>query len=183
VEDRVRVLRAMSGGAGFGEYEAAFRRVHGEGASAIGSRTLAEDAELVGIRPPSPEPEPEQDATARAREALAVLDRVARLSVIPCACGLAIKLPVDWGEAQVTCPRCRRVHDVAEAHPAGIGEPTPLPPADEPPQSHRREGAGWDAFNCRCGHRFELSPEFVADHVTCPQCGRDIRIEDGKSIE
>jgi heat shock protein HtpX len=121
LEDRVRVLRAMTGGAGFGQYDAAFRAAHGAGgAGVVGGRTLAEEGELVGLREPTPEakPDPGQqapDAVARARQAVGVFDRAARVRTISCPCGLAIKLPPDWKDPQVRCPRCGRQHALAEA--------------------------------------------------------------------
>ncbi|MCE5229919.1 M48 family metallopeptidase [bacterium] len=112
IEERIQILRTMSGGAGFAEYQAACERVHGKGV--IGGDTLKQ-AEAVALRAPSAEDEPRVRADAgiaRTREALGVLDRGAGLLTIACACGMTLKVRPDDPRTMIACPRCGRVHQI-----------------------------------------------------------------------
>jgi heat shock protein HtpX len=188
-EKRVKILRSMAG-AGYGEYEAAWRRIQGEGAEpVIGARTLAE-ADAAPVRDPSP-PSEAPDAEggiARAREAVRALDRVAGLLIVPCACGLAIKLPAAalQGGGSFACPRCGRPHEPAEGVAPDRAEEMRQAQAakardgaaasDAPPRVVHRRG-GWETIECACGRRIPLSPRFKQARMNCPACGRGFAFE------
>lgn len=173
--DRIRILRSMAG-AGLAAYEEAYRRVHGGRKSCIGRRSLA-DAADAAIRPPSPEPATRAQAVARAQAAGELLDRVLGMVVVPCLCGVRLKLPADAARAAIRCPRCGRTHAVPRA------EPRPAEPGAGPrggpaaPLRYRRRGTGWEAFQCgACGHTVQIGPTFAADSVCCPKCHRRIEV-------
>jgi len=52
------------------------------------------------------------DPAQQLREAKDILNQAARFATIACACGLRIKLPPDFNQKEITCPRCGRVHEV-----------------------------------------------------------------------
>lgn len=170
-EERVRILRGMAG-AGFAAYEEAYRQVRGGAEPCIGATTLR-DAEAVEVRDPAPESDDPADAVARAQEVGRILDHVVSLVVIPCACGVRLKLPPDFGADRLTCPRCGRGHVVPKA------ESSPPAAAASPPEPlrYRRTSAQWESFRCTCGHPVQLSPKFSAPFVQCPKCRRRIAVE------
>jgi heat shock protein HtpX len=177
---RIRILRSMSGGAGYVDYENAYRKLRGAKERLIGLRTLAESKSLPQ-RGPSQNSE---SAVERSRDVAGILDRLAQYITLACACGVAIKVPPGLDQRALRCPRCARQHDVPQAEPA----PPPAPaaggaPAGDPPPPLRfeRRGEGWESFQCACGHVIQLSPEFVSPSTRCRKCKRSIEIADARS--
>ena len=173
-EQRIRVLRGMAG-AGLAAYEAAFQQTRGK--SCLGPRTL-QDSTDVPIRAAAPEPAGREQAVARARAVGELLDKVLPFVVIPCPCGVRLKLPPDSKRASITCPRCGREHEVPQAAggslAANAGPPGPSPAAA--PLEYHRKGTGWESFQCPCGGTVQLSPSFGAPEAVCPKCGQVIRV-------
>lgn len=172
-KDRVRILRSMAG-AGFAAYEAAFRQVRGKGAACIGQRTLEGD-ESVALRKTAAEPETRQQVIERAKAVGEILDHVLTFTIIPCVCGVKLKLPPDFKRASLKCPRCGRRHDVPKSQ--GASPSKKGAPAGDVPMRYKRRGSGWESFQCgACGHPVQLSPRFEASSIACPKCHRQIEI-------
>jgi len=184
-KDRVRILRSMAGGAGFAEYDSAYRQAHG-GRGVLGARTLAE-ADQADVRQASAEPA--KDDLTRAREAVDILHRTGGYLMLPCACGLKIKVPPAYRKDQITCPLCSKVHAVPTAALAGVLEAaeaadTPDAPRARPPATTTRRPAHfthtpgqWSSFRCPCGGTVQVSPSFRGSAVTCGRCRRRIQID------
>jgi heat shock protein HtpX len=167
---RVEILRRMAGGANYAAYEAAYEAVVGTKQALIGGRTLEAD-DPVPLREPAPEPAGAADELAEAsREVLDLLDREAGFSLIPCACGVRMKLPPEYDGDTVTCPRCGRERALARVE---------IPPTPEPqaPLVFRRTTEGWESFKCACGRTVQLGPGFNAPRVRCPGCDRSIAVK------
>ena len=167
-EKRIAVLEAMSGGAGWLDYENAFKKINGAGclpASVTGA------GETVAMRKASAEADPKAAAVDRARAATDLLDRFAGLLLIPCACGVRIKAPAGSGHKELSCPKCGTRHEI----PRAGQDPTAK---KEAPQTltHRRQGQGWDSFECACGRAHQISPAMRAGRISCPRCKRKIEI-------
>lgn len=177
--ERIKVLRSMAG-ADYTAYEEAYRRVHGSNEHCVDSRTL-ESAEQIAIREATPEPTAKASAVERAQAVGQLLDRVLPLVVIPCPCGVRLKLPPDFKRDTLACPRCGRQHTVP--HAAGTtksGESNRVP--DRPGQQsmrYERRGTGWESFRCACGHTVQLSPRFSANETVCSKCHQRIAIIPG----
>lgn len=114
-ERRIRILRSMAGGAGYLEYESAYRQVCGEKRQCIGDGTLQEEEQLISARAATPEKESKKQAIEQAREVGDLFDRLAHFLFIPCACGVRIKIPPDFKRRKIPCPHCGRKHDLSEA--------------------------------------------------------------------
>lgn len=177
-ENRIRVLRSMAGGAGLAQYEEAYRKVHGKGRGLLASRTIRDDAG-ASMRPPCADAEPVQGAVQRGREALDFLDRLSGLLLIPCACGMRIKLPEGYRKQSIQCPRCGTVHPLPGVAESGVSGSESVRPAAEPSESgvYQRRSTGWESFQCSCGKTLQLSPNFAGTHVRCKGCGRKIEVE------
>src|SRR5208283_3144620 len=121
---RIRILQAMAGKAGFVDYEAAFHQVQGQGRSCLDQRTVDSEGSLEA-RPATPGDQPvEDDAVTRAREVGNLLGRIGQFLYLPCACGVNIKVPPDFPGETVACPRCGAVHEVPRAKPQAAPEKT-----------------------------------------------------------
>jgi len=179
-EERVRVLRAMAGGAAYSDYEAAYSRV--SGGHLIGQRTLA-DSERVAVREASAEPEKED--LAKAREAVDILHRLGGFLLMRCACGWKIKVPPAYKGSHVRCPGCGKQiaipTAVFAAAAAAAGEAGDVEAGTEgrevPPPVFRHRSGQWESFRCRCGETVQLSPSFSAPAVQCRACGQTTKVE------
>ncbi len=171
LEKRIAILNGMAG-AGLMDYESAYKNVMGQQNQCLGAATLKNETRMK-MRSPTPDIEPKAGAVDRAREALDVLNRAAGFLILPCACGVRIKVPPRFKRDSIRCPRCGKASDVPKADdrrgPAAPGEPKEA--------VFRRRGDGWESFKCACDRTIQLSPAFVADRVSCKHCGRHIRIE------
>lgn len=110
--DRIRVLRALTGDVSLAAYEAAFQQTH-NGQNVMQANTV-QGAAPVTVREASPAVA-EHTPVQQWRAAQNVVQRTAGYLTIPCECGVNLKVPQNFGQLSVTCPKCNRQH--------------PLPPA------------------------------------------------------
>ncbi len=168
---RVKILRGMGGGAGFAEYEQAYRQQHGDRSHCLDSKTLG-SAESLAVREPTPEPKPSKaQAIERARDVAGLLDRMTNFIGIACVCGVNLKLPPAFNRPNLKCPRCGRQHEVPTAK-SSTEKNTPT----EKELTYKRKGGGWESFKCSCGAVIQLSPKFGAKFASCRKCSRHIKI-------
>lgn len=113
-ENRIQILRAMGGGVGYVDYDAAYRKITGR-AGCIGKRTLAEDRpEAARAAAPQP-PETREERVTRSREVGNLVSRLDGYTRMQCACGVGIKIPPGSAWTSVPCPRCGRDNPVSPA--------------------------------------------------------------------
>ena len=108
-----------------------------------------------------------------------------------CACGLKIKIPPDFKQDKITCPRCGCQLDVPsrdlKSSAVIIGTVTAAQKAQQKPDSTQtenhiekpfyvRKGKGWESLSCPCGNLIQISPSFSGNYVVCPRCGRKIEV-------
>jgi heat shock protein HtpX len=168
---RVKILRSMGGMAGFADYESAYRKVTGKGSGLLGSSVL-KSAKSVPAREAAAEAGKKKDAMERAREVTDLLDRMVQFLLIPCMCGVRIKVPQGFNRDTIPCPRCGRKHPVPRAESAEkiVGGPG----KDKKTLQYHRQGKGWESFKCSCGKTIQISPAFDSDTVKCHGCKRNI---------
>ncbi len=175
-EQRVRILRSM-GGAGWVDYEKAYRRVVGTRRRCLNPKTVASERS-VSLRAAAAGSEAANEAVERIHEVGALLDRWVNVVLIPCPCGLRIKVPPEFRRPVIQCPRCSRSHKLPVAGPVSdsnaasnalmVSEPSEL--------QYQKKTPGWDSFRCRCGRVLHLSPRFRVPRIKCASCGEKIRI-------
>ena len=113
ISERVRILRAMAGGASLRDYDSAFRRVHGGGKGAFSPAALAAAPGAVALRGAAPEEAPAelaQDKVERTREVQDMMWRLNSYRTIECKCGTKLKVPPNLKRPNIQCPHCGRVH-------------------------------------------------------------------------
>jgi heat shock protein HtpX len=150
-------------------------------------------------RAPGAQGQSEKDKT---RDVMDLMRAVNGYAFLMCACGLKIKVPPEFDQPQIKCPRCGRENEIpkaqvnefaqvaaavgaivgAQTKPATGEVPFAQPAAggstgaDAPLEYHRRANKEWESFSCSCGHLLQLSPIFSASEVRCPKCSRITRI-------
>jgi len=185
---RIKVLRAMGGGAGYVDYAAALEKIERGKVRLAALEQARMQEERIAARGPSPPEDRQNDAAARARETMDLLDRFANFILIPCACGLRIKTPPEYDRGTVICPRCERVNAVPHAHrPETEAGGEKAPQEEQPgPASVRdqggaleydRRGEDWESFKCACGQVIQLGPNFPLDYTVCARCERRIELK------
>jgi len=188
--ERIKILRAMTRGAAFSDYVKAYWAVTKTRAPLIPAADLmaGERVELRG---------PENGAGLDAIDAKHAADIIRGLhafAFIACACGMQLKVPPEWPDAQIRCPRCSRTHavkapDAAEtektlksASAFSRREPGAAIPLMPPQHTVRIPGA-WQVVACRsCGVSQQISPSFSPGYLMCRKCGQMIILtQEGKS--
>ena len=132
IQERVRILRSMGGGASYFAYAAAASKVGGKSAVHIPATALAAEkaanlstqparagaAALTAQAADSPGAagearQPEPTARQRSLEAGDLVRRMHDFRFVTCSCGLKMKIPPDYTKPQVKCPRCSKIHSLA----------------------------------------------------------------------
>jgi heat shock protein HtpX len=111
ISERVRILRNMSHGASYKDYSDAFTR-------ATNSKTIIPPTALkkedVAVRQATAKPEKQQPVEKQMRQVGDIMRRVNQFIFLTCACGLKLKIPPNFKSDKVKCPRCQRMHELAD---------------------------------------------------------------------
>jgi len=110
ISKRVKILRSMAGGAGFIDYEKAFRQITGK--QNVIPQDAVKDAQPVPLRAASEET---GDHTQRVRETTDALWKLSNYGFIACPCGVTLKIPPGFKLPSIQCPRCHRTHQAGAA--------------------------------------------------------------------
>jgi heat shock protein HtpX len=106
-EDRIRVLRGMTGSSSYHAYEQAYRNLHNnQGVLSAGTLKTAQDQ---AIRQPTAG---KHDTKKSMRDIKDILHRVEGYAVLACSCGMKMKIPKGMDQPKIDCPRCGRTHTI-----------------------------------------------------------------------
>jgi heat shock protein HtpX len=187
ITERIRILRSMMHGVNYRDYQKAFSEIKGKTSPLIPTSDLLE-AKRIHVRKASVEKRPEAPGKRKqARELGDLLRAVNKYAFLVCACGLKMKVPPDFGEPKISCPRCGREIEVPFAELAAVTAAAGAVTAEEDSQKDLRAGTpdrqtyvrksqGWESFSCSCGRLLQISPAFSASSILCKDCGRKIEI-------
>ena len=113
IQERIRILRAMAGGASYINYDQAFRQVKNTRSGIISDKTAAAVG-TVGLRGPTAEgpveTAPLDNKVTRTREVNDMMYRMNDYETINCECGARLKVPPSMQGTVIKCPRCGRPH-------------------------------------------------------------------------
>lgn len=109
ISERVRILRGISGGANYIDYQNAFNKIKRGKESLIPSSGLA-DQTAVGLKDATVTPVTLGLNKQTKRDTGDIMMKVNQYSFINCSCGLKIKIPPDYKQNELFCPRCGRRH-------------------------------------------------------------------------
>jgi len=113
IEERIRILRNMTHGAAFADYEKTYEAVTKR--SPIVPKS-ALDNEQVSIREGTTEPKSTQTAKKQARQIGDIMRKVNQFAFLTCVgCGLKMKIPPNYKHEKVQCPRCKQISPVPQS--------------------------------------------------------------------
>jgi heat shock protein HtpX len=114
ISERVRILRAMAGGASFAEYNTAYKQVRNTGKGVMPPSALAfSKYGVTSIREAEPQRMNErQYKIDQTREISDVLWRQNNYKTIRCECGTRFRIPPGFKSNKVRCPHCGIVHQI-----------------------------------------------------------------------
>lgn len=181
ITERIAILRSISGGIGYLNYQKAFSKVRGSNDRLLPSSAL-EERDVPTPRAASSVDDSKKSDFGSKREVSDLLRAVNGFLFMTCACGLKMKIPADFNKDSVTCPRCNSVNKIptaelvaASAVLEGIDKENPPAAAGtttSAEQQYHRQSNGWESFKCGCGRTIQLSPAFNGEQIQCPKCGK-----------
>ena len=113
IENRIAILRKLSGDSGYKSYEKAFQSI--THSSCIPASALA-DTETIATR--SSQTSAKASSSDNIKAARSTGDMIMALNnfaFIKCACGVKLKIPPDFKKTQAKCPKCKTVHSIHQA--------------------------------------------------------------------
>lgn len=108
ISERIKILRSMMYGVNYLEYQKAFSLVTGRPTPIIPPSGL-HDTQDIASRKSSPE---EITPREKHRHIGDMMMGINKYKFLTCACGLKIKVPPDFKQPGITCPRCGRQIDI-----------------------------------------------------------------------
>jgi heat shock protein HtpX len=116
IQERIRILRAMSG-VSLADYDRAYREARGVKAGITPASALALDkmSGAAALRAPSPEAETAEESpqkVERARETSDMMWRLSNYRTVNCSCGTRLRVSPEFRGTSVQCPHCGRTLSV-----------------------------------------------------------------------
>ncbi len=184
LDQRIRILRKISGGTNYADYQKSFSSVTGKSAAIIPPSGLM-DLKNIPIRDASSVEQKKPDKKKDLRDVGDLMRAVNNYAFLMCVCGLKLKIPPEFNKPKVACPRCKREIKSPHAELAEIAAVAGATVAGKKPKAqktapriltYRRKGIGWESFSCTCGSVQQISPAFNASSVLCNKCNKKIKI-------
>ncbi len=111
ISERIKILRRLSHGASFTDYQKAFSAIAGAGARLVPGSALRND-KPVELRRGAQSQETAPSDRRTTRRALGnLMMTIGNYTFLNCACGLTIKLPPDLNMSPIVCPRCGQEYE------------------------------------------------------------------------
>jgi heat shock protein HtpX len=111
ISERIRILRGISGGANYVDYETAFDKVKRGKEHLIPSSGL-NDQTKIGLKDVAVTSAVLGLDKQTKRDTGDIMMKVNNYSFINCECGLKIKIPPDFNKKDFSCPKCGRTHSL-----------------------------------------------------------------------
>jgi heat shock protein HtpX len=113
INERIKILRSISQGAGFSNYQIAYSSVkkHSGSINIIPASVLHEK-NTVPLRKES-DSSKQKSVTQKTRDTGDIIKKLNNFLFLTCTCGLKLKIPPDFKREKFRCPRCGRIHNMA----------------------------------------------------------------------
>jgi heat shock protein HtpX len=113
ITERINILRSMTHGVNYANYQNAFNTVKGKTSALIPQSGLT-DSSKIGLRSSEfLQPTLESDKQVK-RNVGDLMMKLNDFFFINCTCGIKIKVPPDYKDNSITCPKCGRIHNISK---------------------------------------------------------------------
>lgn len=112
ITERINILRSMTHGVNFANYQNAFNSIKGKTSGLIPQSGLT-DSSIIGLRSSELSQTSFETDKQVKREVGDLMMKMNDFLFINCTCGVKLKVPPDFKDPNITCPRCGRVHTIS----------------------------------------------------------------------
>jgi heat shock protein HtpX len=112
ITERISILRSMQQGVNYTNYQNAFNTVKGKQSSLIPQSGLT-DASKMSLRGSDLSATSVETDKQVKREVGDLMMKLNDFLFINCTCGLKLKVPPDFKNDSITCPKCGRIHSLS----------------------------------------------------------------------
>jgi heat shock protein HtpX len=112
ITERINILRSMTQGVNFANYQAAFNQIKGRQSTVIPQSGLT-DASKIGLRSTELSQTSFETDKQVKREVGDLMMKLNDFLFINCTCGIKLKVPPDFKNNSITCPKCGRIHNIS----------------------------------------------------------------------
>ncbi|MCD4820235.1 MAG: M48 family metallopeptidase [Candidatus Cloacimonetes bacterium] len=193
IAKRISILKSLSHGIDYLDYQNAYSKFSGNKRSNIIPSSGLTDNKNLKIRKPFEDTSPLGNLGGK--HGLGDMIRsINNFAFIVCSCGLKFKIPPEFPNPEIVCPRCGTFNVVPIPNLDGIADildshaPQKNQSKDVINEVQRaknsgdslvytRKTKGWESFVCTCGSAKQLSPAFNREYFICSDCGRKIIIK------
>ncbi|MCF7794579.1 MAG: M48 family metallopeptidase [Candidatus Cloacimonetes bacterium] len=120
ISERIKILRNISQGANFINYQNAFTSVKGRsGRTNIIPASKIHENHNIPLRDASEDVKP-KTANQKVRETGNLIKKLNNFLFVTCLCGMKFKIPPDFKKTKFSCPRCGRINCVPTAELATL---------------------------------------------------------------
>jgi heat shock protein HtpX len=113
ITERINILRSMTQGVNFANYQNAFNSVKGKTSGLIPQSGLT-DLSIIGLRSSDLSQTSFETDKQIKREVGDLMMKLNDFFFINCTCGVKIKVPPDYKNNSITCPKCGRIHNISK---------------------------------------------------------------------
>ena len=111
ITERINILRSMTQGVNYTNYQAAFNQIKGRQSNIIPQSGLT-DTTKMGLRSTELSQTSFETNKQVKREVGDLMMKLNNFLFITCTCGVKLKVPPDFKGSSITCPKCGRIHSV-----------------------------------------------------------------------
>ena len=111
ITERINILRSMTQGVNYANYQNAFNSVKGKSSGLIPQSGLT-DATIIPLRSSLADESSVENNFKVKRDVGDLMMKLNDFKFINCTCGIKLKVPPDFKDDPITCPRCGRVHSL-----------------------------------------------------------------------
>ena len=111
ITERIKILRFMNQGVNYSNYQLAYTQTKGKQSSVMPQSALT-DAAVIPLRSSSiSQPSSELNKQSK-RDVGDLMMKLNDFTFINCTCGVKLKIPPDYKDTNISCPKCGRIHSL-----------------------------------------------------------------------
>lgn len=109
ITERIKILRSMQLGVNFANYQSAFNQIKGRQSVIIPPSGLT-DATKIPLRSSELSQTSFETDKQVKREVGDLMMKLNDFRFVNCSCGIRLKVPPDFNDTKISCPKCGRIH-------------------------------------------------------------------------